>query len=355
MMKIVFIVPSLSGGGAQRVVSVLANRLSEEGNQVVIALVKKNKSEYTLDERVVCEANPYGRRVWAQLRFLRHLMKKYKGSVFVSFATYQNMYALLAGIGMRQRIVVSERCAPAYTLDGRAYLEPLRRWLYQRAEAVVFQTEEARRFFPEKVRKKGILIENPLKVDLPEPYHGEREKRFVAFSRLDEQKNIPMMLDAFRIFLKTHPGYVLSIYGRGDIRGQLEAYARDLHLENSVEFCGFCEDIHVRVRSSMAFLSSSDYEGISNSMLESMAIGIPCICTDCPAGGAAMYIRHGINGFLVPVGDSEKMAECMGLLAEDRQLVQRISAASVKIREQLSVDRILKKWEELFAAQSSGR
>ena len=103
---------------------------------------------------------------------------------------------------MRQRIVVSERCAPAYTLDGRAYLEPLRRWLYQRAEAVVFQTEEARRFFPEKVRKKGILIENPLKVDLPEPYHGEREKRFVAFSRLDKQKNIPMMLDAFRIFLK---------------------------------------------------------------------------------------------------------------------------------------------------------
>ena len=167
MKQIIFVMPSLRGGGTERVVSVLANRLCQGNYKIMIALTKEDQCEYELDPRVICKANPYGGQISGQLRFLRSLMKVCPEATFVSLATYQNMYTLLTGMGKKRRIIISERSAPAQTLYGRKYLEGLRFFLYGRAQAAVFQTEEAMRYFPKWIQNKGVLIENPLSEHLP--------------------------------------------------------------------------------------------------------------------------------------------------------------------------------------------
>ena len=96
------------------------------------------------------------------------------------------------------------------------------------------------------------------------------------------------------------------------------------------------------------FVSSSDYEGMSNSMLEAMAMGLPCVCTDCPAGGARAVIKDGENGLLTPVGDSHALYLAMKKIAENPGLANKLSQNSVKIRNKQSVDKIIKKWMELI-------
>lgn len=347
--KIVFITPTMEGGGSERVMATLSNGLAEiPGFQVMIALTRAERSVYKLNRKVKLEKNPYSYSVPGQIRFIHRIMKKNQEAVFVSFLTYQNMYTLIAGLGQKQRIIVSERNDPATMLDGRNYLVGLRAALYKKAACVVFQTEGARDYFDEKIRKKGVIIPNPLREDLPERYIGPREKRFVAFSRLDPQKNIPMMIEAFNEFSLKHPDYKLSIYGKGAEEEKLRNMVKRKGLEEKIEFCGFSRRVHDEIIKAAGFLSSSDYEGISNSMLEAMAIGLPCICTDCPIGGTRMFIKDGWNGFMVKVGSASEMAQKMCMLAEDEKLSDTLSRNAAAIKERISVDIILRRWMDIL-------
>lgn len=346
--RIVFITPTMGGGGAERVMATLANKLAERGFFVTIAVTRSEGCIYDLNQGVLLEENKHSYSAISQIRYIRSILKKYQGAVFISFLTYQNMYTLLAGMGLKQRIIVSERNDPSTMLDGRNYLEVLRTILYMKAERIVFQTKDARAYFNKKIRRRGVIIPNPVREDLPESYHGAREKRFVAYCRLDRQKNIPMMLEAFAKFCRKYPEYELSIYGKGEEEQALIQMAREMGMEKNVQFCGFAENVHEKIKKAAAFLSSSDYEGISNSMLEAMAIGLPCICTDCPIGGTRMFIKDGYNGMLVKVGDAAEMAEKMCRVAGEEALAERLSKNAVSIKKKLAPDRIVDEWLKIL-------
>lgn len=135
---------------------------------------------------------------------------------------------------------------------------------------------------------------------------------------------------------------------KGELKEALVRYAEQLGISEAVKFHGFSSEIHKIMAGSAIYVSSSDYEGISNSMLEALAIGIPAVCTDCPVGGARMYIRDGENGYLIPVGDADVMADRMLALMEDKKLGESFSKESVKIREELTDDRIFGMWKALL-------
>ena len=107
-------------------------------------------------------------------------------------------------------------------------------------------------------------------------------------------------------------------------------------------------DIHNLIKDYAMFVSSSDFEGMSNSMLEAMAIGLPTICTDCPAGGARAVIKDHENGVLVPVNDVQAMADAMKEVAGNPELAEKLSINGSKIREDLSVDKIVNQWMEII-------
>ena len=180
----------------------------------------------------------------------------------------------------------------------------------------VMQTMDELLFY-ESFLKQGIVIHNPIRSDLPEVYQNNRRKVVVNFCRISPQKNLPLLMKSFVDFCVKYPEYTLEIYGN-IITDEENAYLEDLKewvLEKKCEHVIMLlpprADIHNLVNDCAMFVSSSDYEGISNSMLEAMAIGLPVVCTDCLGGGAREMINDGENGLLVPVGDSNALTAAM--------------------------------------------
>ena len=133
---------------------------------------------------------------------------------------------------------------------------------------------------------------------------------------------------------------------------ELKKVSRTLGIEQNVRLRGFSGRVKEEINSAAMYVLSSDYEGISNSMLEAIALGIPVIATDCPIGGSGMYIEDGVNGLLVPVGGAEPMTEAMCRIADDRKLSASISEEGRKLREKNRVEQIADRFLALTGADS---
>lgn len=346
MGEIVFIMPSLAGGGAERVLVTIANFLVNKGYKVVIALTIKKEIAYQLDKKIIIEYNYFNKKFYGQINFIRLILKKYKNFKIVSFLTFQNMYTIIASFGLKNEIIISERNDPSKDLSNKKYLIEIKNYLYSKADKIIFQSQGAMEYYSKSIQDKGIIISNPLKSNLPSRYLGKRKKEIVTVARLEPQKNIFLLIKAFDIFQKKYPEYILSIYGKGSLEDELKNFVYKLKLEKKVFFKGFVENVSEKIYQSSLFILSSDYEGVSNAMLEALAMGIPTISTDSSPGGARMFIKNGENGFLVPVKDEEALARTMTMIINDINLMNKISENSVKIKKILSEKEICKEWEK---------
>jgi len=165
-----------------------------------------------------------------------------------------------------------------------------------------------------------------------------------------QQKNYPLLLEAFAEVHKHYPEYILRIFGQGKEQTALEALCEKLNVQNSVVFEGFCLDVHEQIKDASFFVMSSDFEGMPNSLMEAMAMGFPVVCTDCPAGGPRELIEHMKNGVLVPVGDVKKLCQILFMLIENNDLCNTIANEAKNIRETHSIALILRKWIKIIEA-----
>lgn len=348
-MKIAFVSANLETGGIERVVNNLSNFLTQSGNEVHIIATKDGKTNYTIDEKIVLHVLKHDKnkgrigRVLSKISEFRRIIKENRFDVMLAFGAYVTMYTVVAAAGEKARIIGSERTDPSVAPES-AILRRIRNLAYRCTTGMVFQTEEAKAYFCSAIQQKGTVIPNPIKENLPERWEGVREPEVVNFCRLNGQKNLPMLLRAFTRFHASHPQYRLTIYGEGELKQMLLEQARKLRVDEWVAIRDFTPDIHACILKSAMFVSSSDYEGISNSMLESMGIGLPCICTDCPVGGARMMIHHMENGMLTPVGDEEALADAMNYMADHPAQANEMGRRAVEIKERLAVDKIAQQW-----------
>lgn len=352
MKEVVFVTPNLANGGAERVTAALAGALAQGGDRRVwLAFMKDGACAYTLHRGVQVRAlfsQGGGRlsRIAGKIWRLRRMMKQHPDAAFVAMLPYETLYTHLAGIGLKNKKVYSLRNDPASMktrLDGVIW-----KYIYPRADRIVFQTRQAMDFFADRVRKKGVVIANPLHEALPPVHSGARRREIVSVARLSPQKNFPLLLRAYARVYARHPEWRLRIYGEGPLAGELKALCGTLRIGEAVEFCGFADDVAHRIRQSGLFVLASDYEGISNAMLEALAMGLPCVCTDCPVGGARMFIQDGVNGFLTPVGDEERLAQAMLRAIEQPLPPEVLAQQAEKLRDALSLDRIAKEWKEVL-------
>lgn len=344
---IIFVSNALANGGAARVICVLAAEFAKHGRRVGIAVYNEYDGEYVVAEGVQKEYGPQGSGAVTKVRriaWLRGVAKRNPGACIVAFEYFVNMQTVIACAGLPNRLVISERNDPACVGSGRM-TGWMREQLYRRTDMLVCQTDEAAAYFSDKIKKCVIL--NPLKDNLPEPFDGERRKAVVTFCRLEPQKNLEMLLRAFAEFHKEHPDYSLEIYGDGSERESLVALASDLGIEACASINPSRLDVHEVVRDAAMFVLPSNYEGLSNSMLEAMALGLPVICTDCPCGGARMVIEDGVNGYLVPVGDKDALLAKMLLIAADSGSAEVCGNAATKMRTVLSATFIADRWLEV--------
>lgn len=352
--NILFIIPSLSGGGAERVTVNLANSLCGKYN-VSIAYYIESETGYPTDQRVnlihfsgnhvkICgRIDLYNRlrRLKYGIRdalYIRQLKRNLETDVCVSMLDYPNMLNALSG---SCRTVMSERNDPEK--KGSNYRRS-ENFCFRRADAVVFQTEKVKRMFSADIQQKGTVILNP--VDISVKASGQGVRKIVTAGRLNRQKNHALILCAFAEFHKNHPEHELFIYGEGPEKGNLIDLAKKHEIEERVHFEGYCTDIHERIKDAEFFVLSSDFEGLPNALMEAMAMGLPCISTACT--GAEELITDGKNGILIPVGDEERLRRAMEKMSGSEELRKTISMNAVSFSASFTSEKVAEKWEKVL-------
>lgn len=357
MKKIVFVTGTLADGGAQKVMSLLASGCAELGCDVTLVVLRNNKIVYPVSEKVdLIQLKETGCFISVKrIRRLRKILKCVKPDVVIPFLNTISVYTILANLGLEYNMVFSVRADPNIPMDDASLKDKLGRFFMrklkwnEKAKWTVFQTPDAQACYSEVIQKKSSVIPNPIdSTNLPEKFMGEREKRVVAAGRLALEKNFSLLIQAFFEFKKKHPEYSLTIYGEGEERENLDKLVQALRLNDSVKLPGFSANLVEEVYKAGMYVSTSNHEGISNSMLEALGMGIPTIVTDCPIGGARMFIKTDYNGILIPMGDKRALIKALNKIAENPDYADSISEAASNIRNEISVKTICQKWIDVI-------
>jgi len=359
-MNITLVISSLTGGGAERVMSIMANYWVEKGNSITLITLDSEENDfYQLDPRVrrvglALTQNSTSvfsafKNNFARVLRLRAAIRASHPKVVICFQDRTNVLALVATWGLTIPIVVSERSNPFYHNVDRKW-DSLRRWLYPRAKAVVVQTVEMKEWVAEFVASDRVhIIPNPvmpveeknnliLPIEITPPY-------IVAMGRLVPLKGFDLLLKAFARC--RHKNWSLVILGEGPERENLEYQVRQLELDSCVYLPGRVIEPVAVLKQAALFVLSSQYEGFPNALIEAMSCGLPVISFDCPYG-PSFIIRDNVNGILVPPDNVEALTYAMDNLMSDKCRRQRLGYQARGIVEKFSIDKIMGQWEKLL-------
>lgn len=342
--RIAFVIGGMGCGGAERVISVLANSYADSGWQVDILRLLNRQCAYKLRDNIrlidFCNENkPRLLYLPVWIYKIRKYIKKTKPDKIVSFIARINLITLIAGLGLSRDIIISERNNPKK--GGRSFIVKLATYLlYPLAKKIIFQTKAAQDCFPAHIRKKSVIIPNPVKVQV---YAAEkRSKKIVCAGRLTREKNHKMLIRAFARLRAEQPDYKLYIYGEGPERANLEAQIKALGLEGNAFLPGIVSNLHEQIADAEIFVLSSYHEGMSNALVEAMMMGLPCISTGYD--GADELIRHGRNGFLVRPDDDEQLSRLLNILIKDKEKALHMGRQGQMSVEHMRTENCLPVW-----------
>lgn len=347
MKKILFVSSNMDRGGAQRVLSILANEYERKGWGVHIAMVLNNKIGYELAENIkihdLSKRGAYIKNLIPWVIDIRALIKNVQPDVIVSFVGRINVITMCAGIGLNIPIIISERNDPAN--DRRSNVEvALCKMFYSKADCVVFQTHYQKEFYQGYCDDNGVIIGNPISAPI---YEGEHcSKDIIAVGKLMKQKNHPMLIKAFAEVSKKYPEKKVHIFGDGELQSDLEKLIASLELEETVILEGNIKDVFEQLHKHQYFVMCSEYEGLSNALLEAMLSGMTCISTNwC---GVEDVIADGINGYIVPRDDVHALVEKLEYIFSGCTNEQEVCMNAIAKGKEYQTAQIIDKWYEVI-------
>ncbi|MDO4499711.1 MAG: glycosyltransferase family 4 protein [Erysipelotrichaceae bacterium] len=352
-MKILFYINVLYGGGAERVLSNLANHFCQSGDNVVLCTTFASEKDYPVsknikrivfeDERYVCR-NVFKRNV-GRITKLRETIKNERPDIVVSFMGEPNFRSIIATRGLKTKIVVSVRNDPKREYPG-AIGKFISHCLMPLSDGCVFQTKEAQQYFPKKLINKSKIILNDVKEEF---FNVERKPEFgkiVSLGRLSPQKNQVLLLEAFEKLSKKYNDISLEIYGDGELKTDLEGKIKEYGLQNKAFLKGNTNDVTSVLSKADIFVLTSNFEGLPNALMEAMAVGVPSISTDCPCGGPKTLIQNGANGILIPVNDLDGLVNNIEKLLLDKELKISLGENAKKRSQDFTTDKVFEQWKE---------
>lgn len=353
-MRFLFVSAGMLFGGAERVTSILTDEWGKKSHETKILVTRTEAiSKYPLSDKVTlisCYDNVSKAKIGqiAIIKKVREICKEWKPDVVISF--YNDLCALsaLAITGLHIPLIYSERNDPNKTNQRRSD-QLYRKIVEHRADTIVFQTKGAQKCYSKGVQDKSVVILNPVDTT-GYPIHDftHEKKEIVTVGRLEPQKNQKLLIDAFSLIADELADYSLVVYGEGSLREELEAYIKEKRLQDRVFLPGAKSNIQDYIKDAALFVLSSDYEGIPNALIEAMAIGLPCVSTDCSPGGARELIQNGTNGVIVPCGDFNELEKQMRGLIIDRELAKEIGCKALDIRTRTGKSIIADAWLQVL-------
>lgn len=345
MNKIAFLIYSLHGGGAERMVCRLANCFANHNISITIFLFDNSDIAYPLHEKISvlkCATNDSKKEKTHiySCNFIRKEIMKQSIEAIIAFTISMVPYAVISTMFTKCKVIGAERANPKNIGKKSTFIKNI---VTHFCDGYVFQTEGASKCYPLSIRKKAEIIGNIApgkKMD----QNITRNKRWICSAgRLHKDKDFITLIEAMNTVLQFIPDAQLNIYGDGPMRADLENVVLKLGINKNVHFCGFINELTDEMQKNSIFAFSSRSEGMPNALIEAMSLGLACVSTNCEFGPSEL-IENGVNGFLVQVGDSKKMAERLIQLLEDDNLRDRIGSKAKEIIVTNSEEMISKKY-----------
>lgn len=343
-MKILFHISSLFGGGAERVMSYLINHNCELNNEVYIVVCYEKEGEYYISpkaKKIVIGSQS----IVSQSLELRKIIKRIKPDICVGFMQGGNIRLSLAYMGLKQKYILSVRNDPKKEYPN-AIMQKLVRYWFDAADGVVFQTEDAKKFFCSSVQNKSSIIYNPVSNQFFRENVSKDTAGIVAFGRLVDQKNFAMLIKAYAM-IADRIDDDLYIYGEGPLEKRLYEIINSTGLAGRIHLMGRTNNVPEVLKTAKVYALSSDFEGMPNALLEAVCMLVPVVSTDCPCGGPKEICSNEC-GLLSPVGDVESFANNLYKVSNSKQLREQLVKKCIERRNAFSNDSILKKWDAFF-------
>ena len=342
-MKIFMLIKWLHYSGAPKMFLWVAKSLASRGYDVTIFTYMEG-SKIELPSNIThIHYNLEDKGIIGKIKYIRKVIKDIKADISISFLLDANVYNTFACFGLKTKSIICERNDPFKPGYYKLWL-----WkpFFRLADGGVFQLKKVREYYS-NIKHNSVVIPNPVSVPNISLNNSlfDRKKKITSVGRLDIfQKRQDLLIKAFSIFSKSHPDYTLNLYGDGPDETKLRKIAEEEGVSNRVIFEGVTDLPLKSISDSQFFVLSSDFEGIPNSLIEAMSIGLPCIATDCRPGGADFLIENNANGILTPQGDIISLAEAMNYLVSHPNEADKMGQEAKKISSNLSEKKIGDKW-----------
>jgi len=349
-MKIMFVISSLGSGGAEKVLTMLANRLAEaEAHTITIVTTSDNHIFFTPRENIELihlNIKPLSHGFFARIKLMYKVISSLKEEitlhtpdVVISFITEVSILSILAAKWAKTPIIVSEHSA-FYIGEKNKLWKILRKKVYPLADAVVLLTKEdmPKYSFVKEERKFNIV--NPL-ILKQEHAKIQREKIVIAVGRLVPIKGFDMLIEAYAM-LETND-WQLMIVGGGNEKENLQELINQYNMEDKIILIGSVKDVEIYYKRASIYVLSSYSEGFPGALCEAMGYGCACIAFDCPTGPKEI-IKHNSDGILVEAENIISLSQNIASLMKNETKRLEMGRNSIKIVEKLDVDNIVHQW-----------
>ncbi len=366
-MRLIIVIYSLEGGGAERVTASIANWFGESGDEVeLITITGDEKDAYALSGQVhrYCLVNSrlsggVVRAIIANVRRILDLRSRIKlrsPDVVLAMMTTASVISVLATIGAKVPIVVSERTNPAVHELG-LWWKVLRRITYPFTRAVVVLTKDSLRWLSHEIsRANYVVIPNSIEFPMPsvppvlspEEYTRDGKKIVLGVGRLDNGKQFDILIEAFFELAEFYPDWNLVIVGDGPLRADLLRRASASSFASRIFLPGRVGNIGDWYSAAEIFVLSSKYEGFPNVLIEAMSYGCAVISYDCDTGPRDI-IEHEVSGLLIPPsGGIAALRDSIQRLISDSVLRSRLGEKAISVREKYSRQKIMNEWARVL-------
>ncbi len=357
-MKITLVIHAMGSGGAERVMSIIANYWASYGWQVTLMTFvgPSQPSFYTLDSRINVQqldiagssANAIDAIVntWQRIRALRAAIIASKPNVVISFMNTANVLTIMACWNSNIPVIVSEHTYPAFADTGKVW-KLLMKLTYHRADLVTLLTQDALPFYPTTQGYRSIVMPNPIITPLVEVTTEKLlpSPTLIAIGRLHSVKGFDILIQAFHQIHNKYPDWHLSILGEGSSRPELEELRAKLQLINRVHLPGQVQNVNAHLHQADIFVMSSRSEGFPMALCEAMACGLPVVSSDCPSGPREI-IENGVNGVLVVTENVDELANGLDVLMSDPIKRQKLAQAAPQVLKRFGLEQVMVLWKE---------